>query len=84
MVTMKSTPLDAPLFQMDPERGIEYWGCRAVIAGFTVAGDVSDLVPRGLHLDSPEMAEMAGAAVGHLSTRPEVDLYDTISAHDLH
>jgi quinol monooxygenase YgiN len=37
-----------------------------------------------LHLDSPEMAEMAGAAVGHLSTRPEVDLYDTISAHDLH
>jgi quinol monooxygenase YgiN len=36
------------------------------------------------HLDSPEMAEMAAAAVGHLSTRPEVDLYDTISAHDLH
>jgi hypothetical protein len=30
------------------------------------------------------MAEMAAAAVGHLSQRPEVDLYDTISAHDLH
>jgi quinol monooxygenase YgiN len=36
------------------------------------------------HLDSPEMAEMAAAAVAHLSVRPEVDLYDTISAHDLH
>jgi quinol monooxygenase YgiN len=35
------------------------------------------------HLDSPEMAEMAAAVVGHLATRPEVDLYDTISAHDL-
>jgi quinol monooxygenase YgiN len=36
------------------------------------------------HLDSPEMAEMAAAAVAHLATRPEVDLYDTISAHDLY
>ncbi len=35
------------------------------------------------HLDSAEMAEMAAAAVAHLSARPEVDLYDTISAHDL-
>jgi quinol monooxygenase YgiN len=34
------------------------------------------------HLDSPEMAEMAAAAVGLLASRPEVDLYDTISAHD--
>ena len=36
------------------------------------------------HLDSPEMAEMAAAAVPHLAARPEVDLYDTISAHDLY
>jgi quinol monooxygenase YgiN len=36
------------------------------------------------HLDSAEMTAMAEAAVGHLATRPEVDLYDTISAHDLH
>jgi quinol monooxygenase YgiN len=36
------------------------------------------------HLDSTEMTEMAAGAVGHLATRPEVDLYDTISAHDLH
>jgi quinol monooxygenase YgiN len=36
------------------------------------------------HLDSPEMTEMAGAAIGHLAARPEIDLYDTISAHDLY
>jgi quinol monooxygenase YgiN len=36
------------------------------------------------HLDSPEMAEMAAAAVDHLAARPEVDLYDTISAYDLY
>jgi quinol monooxygenase YgiN len=36
------------------------------------------------HLDSPEMAEMAAAAVVHLASRPDVDLYDTISAHDLY
>jgi quinol monooxygenase YgiN len=36
------------------------------------------------HLDSPEMAAMAEAAVPHLAQRPEVDLYDTISAHDLY
>jgi quinol monooxygenase YgiN len=36
------------------------------------------------HLDSPEMAEMATAALPHLAARPEVDLYDTISAHDLY
>jgi quinol monooxygenase YgiN len=35
------------------------------------------------HLDSPEMAEMAAAAVPHLAARPEVDLYDSISSHDL-
>jgi quinol monooxygenase YgiN len=36
------------------------------------------------HLDSPEMAEMAAAVVGHLAGRPEIDLYDTISAYDLY
>jgi quinol monooxygenase YgiN len=36
------------------------------------------------HLDSPEMAAMASAAVAHLAAKPDVDLYDTISAHDLH
>jgi len=70
MVTMKSTPLDAPLFRMDSERGIEYWGCRAVMAGFTVAGDVGDLIPRGLHLDSPAIGAVLVADYGASTLGP--------------
>jgi quinol monooxygenase YgiN len=35
------------------------------------------------HLDSPLMTDMAQEIVPMLSARPEIDLYDTISAHDL-
>jgi quinol monooxygenase YgiN len=35
------------------------------------------------HLDSPLMAEMAQAAITSLTAKPAIDLYDTISAHDL-
>jgi quinol monooxygenase YgiN len=35
------------------------------------------------HLDSPLMAEMAKAVVASLTTKPAIDLYDSISAHDL-
>jgi quinol monooxygenase YgiN len=35
------------------------------------------------HLDSSLMTEMAEAAVTALAAKPEIDLYDTISAHDL-
>ena len=70
MVTWKSTPLDSPLFQMDSERGIEYWGCRAVMATFTVAGDISDLVPRGLHLDDPAFGAVLVADYGASTLGP--------------
>lgn len=70
MVTWKSTPLDAPLFQMDPERGIEYWGCKAVMATFTVGGDIADLVPRGLHLDTPAFGAVLIADYGASSIGP--------------
>ena len=81
MVTMKSTPLDAPLFRMDPERGIEYWGCRAVMAGFTVSGDVGDLVPRGLHLDSPAIgASTSTRTVPIASTSQRVRTPTTLPA----
>jgi quinol monooxygenase YgiN len=36
-----------------------------------------------LHLNSPLMTEMAREAVPVLATKPSLDLYDTISAHDL-
>jgi quinol monooxygenase YgiN len=35
------------------------------------------------HLDSPLMAEMATEALPSLAAKPALDLYDTISAHDL-
>lgn len=35
------------------------------------------------HFDSPEMIEMAEACRGLLTTRPDVDLLEPISAHDL-
>jgi quinol monooxygenase YgiN len=35
------------------------------------------------HLDTELMSEMAEAAVPLLAGRPEIDLLDTISAHDL-
>jgi quinol monooxygenase YgiN len=35
------------------------------------------------HLDSALMTDMARAAVGNLASKPAIDLYDTISAHDL-
>ena len=46
MVIWKSTPLDSPLFEMDSDRGIEYWGCKAVMATFTVGGDIADQIGR--------------------------------------
>ncbi len=70
MVTWKSTPLDSPLFQMDSERGIEYWGCRAVMVTFTVAGNVTDLVPRGLHLDDPAFGAVLVAEYGASTLGP--------------
>jgi len=36
------------------------------------------------HFDSPVMVEMAKACTGLLAEAPDIDLYDPISAHDLH
>jgi quinol monooxygenase YgiN len=35
------------------------------------------------HLDSPLMTDMAHAVLPLLAAKPAIDLYDTISAHDL-
>ena len=35
------------------------------------------------HLDSELMTEMAKAAIASIDVPPEIDLYDSISAHDL-
>jgi quinol monooxygenase YgiN len=36
-----------------------------------------------VHLDSDLMQEMARQVVPLLASKPEIDLFDTISAHDL-
>lgn len=66
-------------------------GCRNIdlLASATVPGRLllvekwESAATARAHLDSAEMAEMAAAAVGHLATKPEVDLYDSVSSHDL-
>jgi acetoacetate decarboxylase len=82
MVIWKSTPLDAPLFQMSSERGIEYWGCKAVVATFTVAGDVSDLVPRGLRLDSPALGAVLVADYGASTLGPYAEYVSILRVID--
>ncbi|HUY85833.1 MAG TPA: acetoacetate decarboxylase family protein [Acidimicrobiales bacterium] len=82
MVTVKSTPLDSPLYQMDPERGVEYWGCRAVMAGFIVAGDVSDLVPHGLHLDTPAVGAVLIADYGASTLGPYAEYVSILRVTD--
>jgi quinol monooxygenase YgiN len=42
----------------------------------------SDVAARA-HLDGAAMTDMARAAVPLLADRPQIDLHDTISAHDL-
>jgi quinol monooxygenase YgiN len=66
-------------------------GCRNVdlVASVTHGGrflvvekwDSSEAVQH--HLDSPVMTEMARTAVAALVSKPEIDMYDSISAHDL-
>jgi quinol monooxygenase YgiN len=48
-----------------------------VIEKWDAAADVQ------AHLDSELMQEMARAVVPLLASKPAIDLYDTISAHDL-
>jgi quinol monooxygenase YgiN len=65
--------------------------CRNVdlVASVTHAGrfvviekwESADAVQR--HLDSPLMTDMARAAIASLASKPTIDLYDSISAHDL-
>ncbi len=45
---IKGIPFDAPLYEFDPERGVEYWNSEGVFAAFTIAADVRGLLPEGL------------------------------------
>jgi acetoacetate decarboxylase len=43
-----SIPFDAPLYDYNPERGIEYRNCDALAAVFMIDGSIDDILPEGL------------------------------------
>jgi hypothetical protein len=45
---IKGIPFDAPLYEVDNERGVEYWNCEGITVLFTVKGPVTALLPEGL------------------------------------
>jgi acetoacetate decarboxylase len=58
-------PLDAPLYGLDPDRGIEYWNCRAIGAAFLADRGVADVLPGGLRLaDDPPVGMVLAARYG--------------------
>lgn len=67
-------------------------GCRNIdlVASATVPGRFAIIqkwetpAAQQAHFDSPAMIDMAGGCNGLLSAPPSIDLYEPISAHDLH
>jgi acetoacetate decarboxylase len=45
---IKGTPFDAPLYEIDEERGVEARNAKAVAVLFTLKRDLSELIPEGL------------------------------------
>uniref|UniRef100_A0A7J2TJA9 Acetoacetate decarboxylase n=1 Tax=Archaeoglobus fulgidus TaxID=2234 RepID=A0A7J2TJA9_ARCFL len=45
---IRGIPFDAPLYEIDEERGVEYRNCKAIAAMFTLKGDLSGIVPEDL------------------------------------
>ena len=43
-----SIPFDAPLFDINRERGIEYRNCEALVAAFMIEGDIEEILPQGI------------------------------------
>jgi quinol monooxygenase YgiN len=62
---------------VDLVSSLTHGGRLTIIEKWDSAADVQ------AHLDSPLMTEMARAALPSLAGKPEIDLHDTISAHDL-
>jgi acetoacetate decarboxylase len=56
--TGMSIPFDAPLYDFNRERGIEYRNCDGIMAAFFTSKDVVNLLPEGLELytDPPQGA----------------------------
>lgn len=44
----ESIPFDAPLYDFNRQRGIEYRNCEALAAAFIISGEVDEILPEGL------------------------------------
>ena len=44
----ESIPFDAPLYDINRDRGIEYRNCDALVAAFIITGAVDEILPEGL------------------------------------
>ena len=64
-------------------RNIDLVGSATNPGRFLVIQKWENLEAQRAHFDSPEMVEMAEACRGLLSSKPEIDLYEGLSAHDL-
>ncbi len=82
MVKLRGTPLDAPLYQIDTDRGVEYWNCRAVMAAFSIGEDVSDLVPSGLHVPDTPLGAVFIADYGASTLGPYAEFVSLIQVVD--
>ncbi len=83
MVVEGSMPLDSPLYQMNPDRGAEYWNCRGVGALFTIEGDVNDLIPPGLKVSSnPGLGMVLFAEYGFSTLGPYNEFVSFIHVED--
>ncbi|MBM3155166.1 MAG: hypothetical protein FJ008_07505 [Chloroflexi bacterium] len=69
----ESIPFDAPLYDFDRERGIEYRNCDAVAALFLIKGDINPILPEGVepYSDPP----MGGVWISRYS-------YSTLGAYN--
>jgi len=63
----ESIPFDAPLYDINRERGIEYRNCDALAAVFMITGDISEILPEGLEpfSDPPQGAIWISGELGY-------------------
>lgn len=64
-------------------RNIDLCGSVTVPGRYLVIQKWDSPTSQRAHFDSPHMVEMAKACEGVLERRPEIDLFEGISAHDL-
>ena len=64
-------------------RNIDLCGSVTVPGRYLIIQKWDSPTSQRTHFDSPEMVEMARACEGLLERRPDIDLFEGISAHDL-